>query len=107
MVDDDVSLTAAGAHAGRRGLAGTVLVHKVAVAAAAAGLPLVRAQWRGGDEDDQGSGNFPRAIRWATSRPSTALPAIARWAAGLGYKGVQIPSWDARLFDLAPGGRER
>ncbi|RDJ93900.1 sugar phosphate isomerase/epimerase, partial [Lacticaseibacillus rhamnosus] len=26
---------------------------------------------------------------------------IARWAAGLGYKGVQIPSWDARLFDLA------
>ena len=23
-----------------------------------------------------------------------------RWAAGLGFKGVQIPSWDARLFDL-------
>jgi sugar phosphate isomerase/epimerase len=26
---------------------------------------------------------------------------MARWAAGLGYKGIQIPSWDARLFDLA------
>ena len=32
--------------------------------------------------------------------PFNALPAIARWAAGHGYKGVQIPSWDARLFDL-------
>jgi sugar phosphate isomerase/epimerase len=33
--------------------------------------------------------------------PFNSLPAIAAWAAGLGYKGVQIPSWDARLFDLA------
>lgn len=33
--------------------------------------------------------------------PFHTLPAIARWAAGHGYKGVQIPSWDARLFDLA------
>ena len=33
--------------------------------------------------------------------PFNSLPAIARWAAGLGYKGVQIPTWDARLFDLA------
>lgn len=32
--------------------------------------------------------------------PFNSLPAIAAWAAGLGYKGVQIPSWDARLFDL-------
>jgi len=29
-----------------------------------------------------------------------SLPNMARWAAGLGYKGVQIPSWDGRLFDL-------
>src|SRR6266700_1097974 len=28
------------------------------------------------------------------------LKSIAAWAAKLGYKGVQIPSWDARLFDL-------
>lgn len=33
--------------------------------------------------------------------PFNSLDAIAGWAAGLGYKGVQIPSWDARLFDLA------
>jgi len=29
------------------------------------------------------------------------LDSIAKWASGLGYKGVQIPSWDGRLFDLA------
>jgi sugar phosphate isomerase/epimerase len=32
--------------------------------------------------------------------PFDSLPAIAGWAAGHGYRGVQIPSWDARLFDL-------
>lgn len=32
--------------------------------------------------------------------PFNRLETIAKWAAGLGYKGVQIPSWDARLFDL-------
>ena len=41
VVADDVSLPYAGKHAGRRGLAGTVLVHKVAGAAAAEALPLV------------------------------------------------------------------
>lgn len=33
--------------------------------------------------------------------PFNSLDAIAGWAAGHGYKGVQIPSWDGRLFDLA------
>jgi len=33
--------------------------------------------------------------------PFDTLAGIARWASGNGYKGVQIPSWDARLFDLA------
>ena len=33
--------------------------------------------------------------------PFDTLPSIARWAGELGYKGVQIPTWDARLFDLA------
>lgn len=33
--------------------------------------------------------------------PFNNLGAIARWAAGHCFKGVQIPSWDARLFDLA------
>ncbi len=32
--------------------------------------------------------------------PFESLEAITRWAAGLGYKGVQIPTFDARLFDL-------
>ena len=32
--------------------------------------------------------------------PFNKLDSIAKWAASLGYKGVQIPSWDARLFDL-------
>ncbi|AXS39826.1 sugar phosphate isomerase/epimerase [Breoghania sp. L-A4] len=32
--------------------------------------------------------------------PFNSLDAIGAWAASLGYSGVQIPSWDARLFDL-------
>ncbi|MBJ7443023.1 MAG: sugar phosphate isomerase/epimerase [Sphingobium sp.] len=32
--------------------------------------------------------------------PFNSLDAITRWVADLGYKGVQIPTWDARLFDL-------
>ncbi|WP_277810041.1 sugar phosphate isomerase/epimerase family protein [Chromohalobacter canadensis] len=32
--------------------------------------------------------------------PFNRLDTIAAWAAGLGYTGVQIPSWDARLIDL-------
>ena len=32
--------------------------------------------------------------------PFNSLPAIAEWAASLGYKGVQIPTWDSRVFDL-------
>ena len=32
--------------------------------------------------------------------PFNSLEAITKWAAGLGYKGVQIPTFDGRLFDL-------
>jgi sugar phosphate isomerase/epimerase len=32
--------------------------------------------------------------------PFNSFAAICEWAAALGYKGVQIPTWDARLFDL-------
>lgn len=32
--------------------------------------------------------------------PFDSWDAITRWAGGLGFKGVQIPSWDARIFDL-------
>ena len=33
--------------------------------------------------------------------PFDTLDGICGWAASLGYKGVQIPTWDGRLFDLA------
>src|ERR1700691_1324292 len=32
--------------------------------------------------------------------PFHTLDSMAEWAAKLGYKGVQIPTWDSRLFDL-------
>jgi len=33
--------------------------------------------------------------------PFNSLDGISKWASGLGYKGVQIPSWDKRLIDLS------
>jgi sugar phosphate isomerase/epimerase len=32
--------------------------------------------------------------------PFSSFESICRWVSGLGYKGVQIPTWDVRLFDL-------
>jgi sugar phosphate isomerase/epimerase len=32
--------------------------------------------------------------------PFNTLDGICAWAAGLGYKGIQIPTWDTRLIDL-------
>ena len=32
--------------------------------------------------------------------PFNSLEGMAKWAAGLGFVGIQIPSWDRRLFDL-------
>ena len=32
--------------------------------------------------------------------PFNSLDSICRWAADLGYKGVQIPTWESRLIDL-------
>src|SRR5450631_283652 len=32
--------------------------------------------------------------------PFNSLSSICKWAAGLGYIGVQIPSWDSRCIDL-------
>ena len=36
----------------------------------------------------------------ADQPPYNSLEGMAAWAAGLGYVGVQIPTWDRRLFDL-------
>jgi sugar phosphate isomerase/epimerase len=32
--------------------------------------------------------------------PFNSWAAITRWAGSLGYRGVQVPTWDVRLFDL-------
>lgn len=32
--------------------------------------------------------------------PFNSFPEICQWAASIGFKGIQIPSWDGRLFDL-------
>lgn len=34
------------------------------------------------------------------TEPYNSLECIGKWAAGLGYKGVQIPTWDKRVIDL-------
>ena len=39
--------------------------------------------------------------------PFNTLPSIAKWAADCGYAGVQIPSWDGRLFDLRRAAESR
>ncbi len=39
--------------------------------------------------------------------PFDSLAGIARWAAGLGFVGIQIPSWDGRLFDLRRAAESR
>jgi sugar phosphate isomerase/epimerase len=36
----------------------------------------------------------------ADQKPFNTLESIAKWAAGLGFKGIQIPTWDQRLFNL-------
>ena len=33
--------------------------------------------------------------------PFNSIDSISKWVAGLGFKGVQIPSWDPRAIDLA------
>ncbi len=39
--------------------------------------------------------------------PFDSLKDIGRWASGLGFEGVQIPSWDKRLFDLERAAESR
>jgi sugar phosphate isomerase/epimerase len=37
----------------------------------------------------------------SNAAPFNDLRSIAKWAADLGYRGVQLPAWDGRLFDLS------
>lgn len=41
------------------------------------------------------------------SAPFNSLESISRWAASLGYKGIQLPTWDKRLFDLKQAAESR
>ncbi len=34
------------------------------------------------------------------SEPFNTITGIAKWAADLGYRGIQVPTWDNRAFDL-------
>jgi dihydroxyacetone kinase len=77
VVADDVALAAGGEHAGRRGIAGTVLVHKIAGAAAEAGLPLVE-----------------------VAAEARAAAAAVR-SMGVGLSACTIPGADKPGFDLA------
>jgi len=40
-------------------------------------------------------------------RPFNSLESICKWAAGLGYKGVQLPTWDSNYFDLAQASKSK
>ena len=40
-------------------------------------------------------------------KPFNNLKDIAKWASGLGYKAVQIPTWDTRIFDLDKAGSSK
>ena len=39
--------------------------------------------------------------------PFNSWDAITKWAGNCGYKGVQVPSWDGRLFDLAKAAQSK
>jgi sugar phosphate isomerase/epimerase len=47
----------------------------------------------------QGPGIFLAQFA-GSEAPFNSLDSIAEWAAGQGYKGVQIPTWSSQLFDL-------
>jgi dihydroxyacetone kinase len=82
MVADDVSLRASVAATGRRGLAGTVLVHKVAGAAAAAGLDLA-------------------GVRAAAQAAADAVGTM-----GVGLSACTVPAAGAAGFELPDGEME-
>ena len=40
-------------------------------------------------------------------KPFNSLDAVCKWASSLGYKGVQVPSWDNRCIDLAKAAKSK
>jgi sugar phosphate isomerase/epimerase len=53
----------------------------------------------GGNQEDPIHGEY-LAQFGADSAPFNSWDSITKWAAGHGFKGVQLPSWDTRLIDL-------
>lgn len=41
------------------------------------------------------------------AEPFNSLPNITAWAKSLGYKGVQIPSWDSRVIDIKKAAKSK
>ena len=39
--------------------------------------------------------------------PFNSFDAICKWASVLGFKGVQVPSWDARMIDLEKAAKSK
>ena len=40
-------------------------------------------------------------------KPFNSLDGLCQWAADLGYKGIQIPTWESRLIDLTQAGESK
>ncbi len=40
-------------------------------------------------------------------KPFNNLDSISKWAKDLGYKAIQIPTWDNRVFDLETAGKSK
>ncbi len=96
IVADDVALAMSGDHAGRRGLAGTVLVHKIAGAAAAEGkdLPQVASIAQAAAEQVATMGlAFSAPTAPGTDKPSFALYGNVELGLGIhGEPGVRRTS---------------
>ena len=41
------------------------------------------------------------------NKPFNNLDSISKWAKKLGYKAIQIPTWDNRVFDLETAGKSK
>jgi dihydroxyacetone kinase len=83
IVADDVALADSTEHAGRRGIAGTVLVHKVAGAVAAAGADLEEVA-----AESRGAAAAVRTMGVALS--ACTVPAVGRASFDLGESEVEI-----------------
>ena len=45
----------------------------------------------------KGPGFFLHSF-WATQLHSIHLESICKWAGSLGFEGVQIPTWDSKMY---------